>query len=59
MFSTVLFTDIVGSTELAARIGDSEWRSLLDMHDRAIRKALSAHRGREINTTGDGFVRVL
>jgi class 3 adenylate cyclase len=56
VFSTVLFTDIVGSTELAARLGDSEWRSLLDMHDRAIRSALTAHRGREINTTGDGFV---
>jgi class 3 adenylate cyclase/alpha-beta hydrolase superfamily lysophospholipase len=56
ILTTVLFTDIVGSTERAASLGDSAWRSLLDAHDRSIRQQLRRFRGREINTTGDGFV---
>jgi class 3 adenylate cyclase/alpha-beta hydrolase superfamily lysophospholipase len=53
---SVLFTDIVGSTERAAALGDQRWRSLLDRHDQIVREQLRIFRGREINTTGDGFV---
>ena len=53
---TVLFTDIVGSTEKAAELGDSRWRELLDDHRRAVRAALDRHRGREVKTLGDGFL---
>jgi class 3 adenylate cyclase len=53
---SVLFTDIVGSTERAASLGDQRWRSLLDSHDQIVREQLRLFRGREINTTGDGFV---
>jgi class 3 adenylate cyclase len=56
ILTTVLFTDIVGSTILAASLGDQRWRSLLDAHDRAVRGQLRRFRGNEINTTGDGFV---
>jgi class 3 adenylate cyclase len=56
ILATVLFTDIVGSTQHAASIGDRRWRSLLDAHDRLVREQLRRHRGQEINTTGDGFV---
>jgi class 3 adenylate cyclase len=56
ILTTVLFTDIVGSTERAAALGDQQWRSLLDAHDRTVRDELRRFRGREINTTGDGFV---
>jgi pimeloyl-ACP methyl ester carboxylesterase len=51
----VLFTDIVGSTETAARLGDAAWRELLDRHHRLVRECLAAHGGREIDTAGDGF----
>ena len=53
---TVLFTDIVGSTERAAAIGDARWKDLLDAHDGAIRGLLRDFRGEEIHTTGDGFL---
>jgi class 3 adenylate cyclase len=56
ILTTVLFTDIVRSTQRAAALGDERWRSLLDVHDRAVREQLRRFRGREINTTGDGFV---
>ena len=56
ILTTVLFTDIVGSTAQAASLGDQRWRSLLDVHDRAVREQLRRFRGNEINTTGDGFV---
>jgi class 3 adenylate cyclase len=56
ILTTVLFTDIVGSTEKAGALGDKRWASLLDAHDRAVRDTLGHFRGREINTTGDGFV---
>jgi class 3 adenylate cyclase len=56
MLATILFTDIVGSTERASDLGDSEWKVLLTRHDGLVRRALAEHRGREINTTGDGFV---
>ncbi len=53
---TILFTDIVGSTERAADVGDHRWKELLDEHDRATRQILGRFRGQEINTTGDGFL---
>jgi class 3 adenylate cyclase len=56
VLATVLFTDIVGSTELALRLGDQQWRQLLDAHDKITRRELRRFRGREVNTTGDGFV---
>jgi class 3 adenylate cyclase len=55
ILTTVLFTDIVGSTERLVALGDRRWRSLLDAHDRAIRDQFRRFRGREIKTTGDGF----
>jgi class 3 adenylate cyclase len=54
--ATVLFTDIVGSTDRAAAVGDRRWRDLSDSHDEIVRKALARHRGREIKTMGDGFL---
>jgi class 3 adenylate cyclase len=54
--ATVLFTDIVGSTDRAAAVGDRRWRDLADAHDDAVRKALARHRGQEIKTMGDGFL---
>jgi class 3 adenylate cyclase len=58
VLATVLFTDIVGSTERAARIGDRRWRELLGEHDARIRRQLDLFRGREIDTAGDGFLAV-
>jgi pimeloyl-ACP methyl ester carboxylesterase len=56
VLATVLFTDIVASTERAAELGDRHWRDLLDRHDEAIRRVLARFRGREIDTAGDGFL---
>jgi class 3 adenylate cyclase len=56
VLATVLFTDIADSTGRAASLGDRRWRSLLDAHDRTVREQLRRFRGREVNTTGDGFV---
>ena len=56
VLSTVLFTDIVGSTEVAARLGDRDWRDLLGRHHTIARAAIARFRGREINTAGDGFI---
>jgi class 3 adenylate cyclase/pimeloyl-ACP methyl ester carboxylesterase len=55
VLTTMLFTDIVGSTERAASLGDQRWRSLLDAHDRAVRDQIARHRGREVETAGDSF----
>jgi class 3 adenylate cyclase len=54
--ATVLFTDIVGSTEHAARLGDRHWRELLDDHDRLVRRQIERARGRLIKHTGDGVL---
>jgi class 3 adenylate cyclase len=54
--ATVLFTDIVGSTDLAAQLGDGPWRDVLDRHDRNVRAQIERYRGREVKTMGDGFV---
>jgi class 3 adenylate cyclase len=56
VLATVLFTDIVGSTERAGRLGDDRWRDLLDRHDLTVRTQLERFRGREVKVTGDGFV---
>ena len=56
VLATVLFTDIVDSTGQAASLGDRRWRSLLNSHDQTVREQLRRFRGRELNTTGDGFV---
>jgi class 3 adenylate cyclase len=53
---TVLFTDIVSSTEHQARVGPREWSRLTDYHDAVVRAALARHRGNEVKTTGDGFL---
>ena len=55
VLATVLFTDIVASTELAARLGDRRWRDLLDGYYAAARRELTRFRGREIDTAGDGL----
>lgn len=54
--ATVMFTDIAGSTEQLSRLGDRRWRALLEDHDRIIRDQLRLWRGREIKTSGDGFL---
>jgi pimeloyl-ACP methyl ester carboxylesterase len=54
--ATVLFTDICGSTERAAELGDRRWRDLLERHDAIVRRQLSTYRGREVKTMGDGFL---
>jgi len=56
VLATVLFTDIVGSTERAAELGDRRWRELLGAHDAAVRRELERFRGREVDTAGDGFL---
>ena len=56
--TTVLFTDIVGSTEMAAELGDQGWRELVQEHNRLVRAALRRHEGRELDTAGDGFFAV-
>jgi class 3 adenylate cyclase/pimeloyl-ACP methyl ester carboxylesterase len=56
VLATVLFTDIVDSTRRAADIGDRDWRALLDAHDAVVRSQLTRFRGREVNTSGDGFL---
>ncbi|MBI2155204.1 MAG: adenylate/guanylate cyclase domain-containing protein [Candidatus Rokubacteria bacterium] len=56
VLATVLFTDIVGSTERAAELGDRGWRDLLQSHHALVRRELARFRGREIDTAGDGFL---
>jgi pimeloyl-ACP methyl ester carboxylesterase len=56
VLATVLFTDIVGSTERAAALGDRRWRDVLEQHHTLVRRELDRFRGREIDTTGDGFL---
>jgi class 3 adenylate cyclase len=56
--ATLLMTDIVDSTARAAELGDGRWRDLLTRHDQVVRSLLDRFRGREVTTTGDGFVAV-
>jgi class 3 adenylate cyclase len=55
---TVLFTDIVGSSDMVARLGDRAWTNALEVHHAAIRRELARYRGREVNTAGDSFFAV-
>jgi class 3 adenylate cyclase len=56
VLATVMFTDIVGSTERAAELGDSRWREVLESHESITRRELRRFRGTEVKTTGDGFL---
>lgn len=58
VLATILFTDVVGSTELATKLGDRRWRDLLESHHAAVRVELARYRGREVDTAGDGFLAV-
>ncbi len=58
VLATILFTDIVASTERAVAIGDRRWRDLLEEHYLVIRRELERYRGREIDTAGDGFLAI-
>jgi class 3 adenylate cyclase len=58
VLATVLFTDIVDSTRRAAEMGDRDWHALLDAHDAVVRSQLGLFRGREVNTSGDGFLAI-
>jgi class 3 adenylate cyclase len=53
--ATVLFTDIVGSTDRASSLGDRGWKDLVERHHRLVREHLAAFRGSEVDTAGDGF----
>jgi class 3 adenylate cyclase len=55
VLATILFTDIVGSTEMAAGLGDAAWRELLERHHSIVRRELARYQGRELDTAGDGF----
>jgi len=56
VLATVLFTDTVDSTRRAAEMGDRSWHALLDAHDAIVRSQLARFRGREVNTSGNGFL---
>jgi class 3 adenylate cyclase len=56
VLAAVLFTDIVASTQHQVRLGPHQWSRITDHHDALVRGALSRHRGREVKTTGDGFL---
>lgn len=55
VLATILFTDIVGSTDLASRLGDGAWRDLLARHHAIVRREIARFHGRELDTAGDGF----
>jgi class 3 adenylate cyclase len=56
VLATVLFTDIVDSTQVAAQMGDEKWRNLLDQHDRVAGEVVEKHRGTLVKSTGDGIL---
>jgi pimeloyl-ACP methyl ester carboxylesterase len=56
MLATVVFTDIVDSTRLASELGDRRWHRMLEQHNQVVREQLARFRGREVKTTGDGFL---
>src|SRR5688500_17322642 len=55
LLATVMFTDIVGSTELASSLGDRAWKALVARHNAIVRRELKRFSGRELDTAGDGF----
>jgi class 3 adenylate cyclase len=58
VLTTLLFTDIVSSTEMASRLGDAAWRGMLSSHFEMVRRELDRHLGHEVKTTGDGFLAI-
>jgi class 3 adenylate cyclase len=56
VLATVLFTDLAGSTDMAAAVGDTRWRALLERHHASVRQELERWRGSEVDTAGDGFL---
>jgi len=58
MLATILFTDIVGSTDHARALGDKAWRELLEAHDTTVRWEIAHFRGSEVKTLGDGFLAI-
>ena len=58
LLATVLFTDIVGSTQIAAKLGDNAWRLLLERHDALVREQVRRHRGRFVKSLGDGALAI-
>jgi len=58
VLATMLFTDIVSSTDQVATLGDRRWSALVETHNDVVRRELERHRGREVNTTGDGFLAI-
>ena len=58
ILTTILFTDIARSTDMASRLGDAAWDQVLEQHDARVRAVLERHRGMEMNTTGDGFLAI-
>ena len=56
MLATVVFTDIVASTDMAVRMGDADWKRLLDRHDLMARRTAERYSGRVVKTTGDGVL---
>ena len=56
VLATILFTDIVGSTERATQLGDQRWKTLLSGHRERVRQEIARFSGREVSTTGDGFL---
>ncbi len=56
MLATVLFTDIVSSTDRAAELGNQRWRELLEAHDVSVRRQVAAHGGRVVKSLGDGYL---
>jgi class 3 adenylate cyclase len=56
VLATILFTDLVGSTDIARELGDASWSELLDKHHAAVRRELARFSGEEIDTAGDGFL---
>jgi len=56
LLATILFTDIVGSTDRAAQLGDRRWKELVARHDELVRQAVMRFRGRELDHAGDGFL---
>jgi class 3 adenylate cyclase len=57
VLSTLLFTDIAGSTALAAQMGDQAWKAQLDAHNELVRRQLTRYRGHEVKTTAGGWRR--
>lgn len=58
VLASILFTDIIGSTDRARELGDKVWRELLEAHDATVRREIARFRGSEVKTLGDGFLAI-